>query len=130
VFNATFKNISVMYIIFINNVIQYSKAMKISSLEISKELYKQKLGEFYKSKINFELFCDIKRVHGTLRAAGWSRSSKASIRNNHIVFKFLDDDGLSKFIMKDKESSLSDQTVLFLFLVHLSIAHLPVYHHL
>ena len=38
-----------------NNVIQYSKAMKISSLEISKELYKQKLGEFYKSKINFEL---------------------------------------------------------------------------
>ena len=39
-----------------NNVIQYSKAMKISSLEISKELYKQKLGEFYKSKINFELF--------------------------------------------------------------------------
>jgi hypothetical protein len=39
-----------------NNVIQYSKAMKISSLEISKELYKQKLGEFYKSKINFELY--------------------------------------------------------------------------
>jgi hypothetical protein len=38
-----------------NNVIQYSKAMKISSLEISKELCKQKLGEFYKSKINFEL---------------------------------------------------------------------------
>ena len=37
-----------------NNVIQYSKAMKISSLEISKELYKQKLGEFHKSKINFE----------------------------------------------------------------------------
>ena len=30
--------------------------MKISSLEISKELYKQKLGEFYKSKINFELY--------------------------------------------------------------------------
>jgi hypothetical protein len=32
-----------------------SKAMKISYLEISKELYKQKLGEFYRSKINFEL---------------------------------------------------------------------------
>ena len=27
-----------------NNVIQYSKTIKISSLEISKELYKQKLG--------------------------------------------------------------------------------------
>lgn len=35
---------------WINNVIQYSKAMKISSLEISREFYKQKLGTFYQSK--------------------------------------------------------------------------------
>ena len=49
-----------------SNVIQYSKAMKISSLEISKELYKQKLGEFYKSKINFEL----SKIHCKRRILG------------------------------------------------------------
>ena len=67
--------------------------------------------------------CDLKQVHGTLRAARWSRSSKASFRNKQIVFKKIYDDGLSKIIMKDEESSLFSLSIPYFCLIRLYFGH-------